>query len=311
MAGKDDLDWDDLRYFLRAAQSGTLSGAARALGVEHTTVGRRLTSLERSFGAPLVIRRADGLQLTSLGERLLPLVEGIARSVLAVMDEAAGCQTRVRLAVPSGFAALLSGRIAQWRRENPEIAIELLSGSRPVDLKRGEADLALRMGPVTDEDLVAQNLGEAGWSLYAADRYLARRPAPDNPRNLAGHEVIGFDDSIVHVPGARWIAEHGKGATIVLRNREMTDMLAAATSGLGLAVLPCMLAETEPSLRRLTDEVLGSHRISLVYRREMLRAQAVRKVIALVVGAMREHADRLSGARSPTTVSGPRGPLRR
>lgn len=163
-------------------------------------------------------------------------------------------------------------------------------------VKRGEAELALRMGPVTDEDLVAQNLGQAGWSLYASDAYLARRPAPNNPRDLAGHDIIAFDESLTGVPGAKWIAEYGGGATIVLRNREMTDMLAAATSGLGLAVLPCMLAETEPTLRRLTSEVLGTHRISLVYRREMLRAEPVRKVIAFVTGVMREHADRLSGA---------------
>ena len=81
----------------------------------------------------------------------------------------------------------------------------------------------------------------------------------------------------------------------MLRNREMTDMLAAAASGLGLAVLPCMLAETEPTLRRLTSEVLGTHGMSLVYRREMLRVVPARKVIAFVTSVMREHADRLGG----------------
>lgn len=295
MAASDDLDWDDLRFFLRAAQTGTLAGAARALGVEHTTVGRRLTALERSFGAPLVIRKPDGLQLTPLGERLLPLIEDVERAVLTVESEAANRQARVRLAVPSGFTKQFAEQIAQLRRESPDISLELLSGSRPADLKRGEAELALRMGPVTDEDLVAQHVGDAGWSLYAADAYLARRPAPENPRDLAGHDIIAFDESLARVPGAKWIAEHGTGATIVLRNREMTDMLAAAASGLGLAVLPCMLAETEPTLKRLTNEVLGTHRMSLVYRREMLRAEPIRKVIAFVTGVMREHAERLGG----------------
>ena len=199
MASSDDLDWDDLRYFLRAAQTGTLAGAARALGVEHTTIGRRLTALERSFGAPLVIRKPDGLQLTPLGERLLPLIEDVARAVLAVEDEVANRQTRVRLAVPSGFTKLFTEQIAQLRRQSPDISLELLSGSRLADLKRGEAELALRMGPVTDEDLVAQHLGEAGWSLYAADAYLARRPAPNNPRDLAGHDIIAFDQSLAGV----------------------------------------------------------------------------------------------------------------
>ena len=86
----DDLNWDDLRYFLRAAQSHTLAGAARALGVEHSTIGRRLAALEQALGAPVVLRNPDGLQLTPLGERLLPLVVEIERGVVAIQDVVGG-----------------------------------------------------------------------------------------------------------------------------------------------------------------------------------------------------------------------------
>lgn len=82
MAGDDDLNWNDLRFFLRAAQAGTLAGAARAMEVDHSTIGRRLSALERSLGVPLVIRAADGLHLTPLGENLVPLVEQVERAVL-------------------------------------------------------------------------------------------------------------------------------------------------------------------------------------------------------------------------------------
>jgi DNA-binding transcriptional LysR family regulator len=284
-----------LRYFVQAAQTKTLAGAARALNVEHTTIGRRLSALERAFGAPLFIRGPDGLRLTPLGERLLPLAEEVERAVHAVEDVVSSDKVRVRLAVPSGFAALITQHLTRLQRDYPGVSLELVSGSRPVNLTKGEAELALRLGPISDEGLVAQRLAEAGWSLYAADAYLARCPAPADPRQLSRHEIIGYDQSLAEVPGAKWLEAHAADASIVLRSREMTDMLAAATAGLGLAVLPCVLGETTPGLRRLTDEVLGTRRMSLVYRREMSRVAPVRAVISFVASVMREHERLIAG----------------
>jgi DNA-binding transcriptional LysR family regulator len=270
------------------------------MGVDHTTIGRRLTSLERSIGAALFLRGADGLQLTQLGERLMPLVEEVERAVASVREAATSQKPRVRLAVPSGFTRFFTEDLAQLRKERPELSLELLSSARPVDLKRGEADLAIRIGPVTDEDLVVRKLGEAGWSLYASEAYLARRAAPADPHDLAGHEVIGFDASLAALPAAQWLEQHAGSATIVLRNREMTDMLAAALSGVGLAVLPCQLGDAEPRLRRLTPEVLARRPLSLVYRREARLADPVQAVIGFVMDVMRRHADAMLGAtRSP------------
>src|SRR5687768_1617956 len=96
MATDEELDWNDLRYFLRAAQAGTLAGAARAMGVEHSTIGRRLSSLERRLGEPLVIRAPDGLHLTPLGASLVPLVEEVDRAVAAVQGQVFQGAARVR-----------------------------------------------------------------------------------------------------------------------------------------------------------------------------------------------------------------------
>lgn len=295
MSKRSELDWNDLRYFIEAAQAKSLAGTARALGVEHTTVGRRLNALERALGAPVFIRGPDGLRLTALAERLLPLGEEVLRAVRALEDAVASDNVKVRLAVPSGFTALITQHLTRLRRDAPEVSLELLSGSKPVDLKKGEAELALRLGPITDLDLVAQNVGDAGWALYAAETYLARRGAPPDPRQLSGHEVIGYDEGLASVPGAKWLETHAMGASTVLRSREMTDMVAAAESGLGLAVLPCVLGEAASGLKRLSEEVLGTRRVSLVYRREMMRVAPVRAVINFVASVMREHAGVLSG----------------
>jgi DNA-binding transcriptional LysR family regulator len=295
VARAGDIDWNDLRYFLAAARSRSLAGAARAVGVEHSTVGRRLTALERALGVPLLTRGPDGLALTPLGQQVAPLLEEMERAALAVAELCSSQKTRVRLATPSGFGRYINPHLAAFQAAHPTITLELLSGSRPLDLKKGEADLAIRMGVPTDEELVARKIADVGWSLFAAETYLARNPAPADPTQLAGHDLLGFEAVLSGVPGAQWIAEHGRGANVIMRCRELTDVVAACAAGLGLAVLPCMAADGDPLLRRLTRQVLGMHRMSLVYRREVLVAEPVKAVIQFVLELMGEHAPRMSG----------------
>ena len=168
MAKSAHFDWDDLRYFLRASQARSLARAARSLGVEHSTVGRRLSSLEHSLGAPLMLRGPDGLQLTPLGVRLVTLIEQADRILAGIDGIVAAEMPSVRLAVPSGFAGIFATALTEpWPRPR-EFSLAIISGSRPADLKTGEADLAIRAGPVKDANLVAGKLCEAGFSLYAA-----------------------------------------------------------------------------------------------------------------------------------------------
>ena len=294
MAADGELDWDDLRYFLRAAQAGTLAAAARSMGVDHSTIGRRLSALERALGAPLVIRAPDGLHLTPLGESLLPLVEAVDRAVLAVHGRASQRAARVRLAMPTGFTNLFSSELARLREAHPQLTLELLTGSRPLDLERGEADLAIRSGPL-GEALIARPLGDTGFSLYAAPSYLARKAAPSDCDDLSGHDVIGFDPALADAPPAQWLAERMQHASIVLRSRELADMQAAALAGAGLALLPCLGADAEPGLVRLTPQVLVRRALWLVYARESRLSQPVQAVIHFVLDVMRTHAARIEG----------------
>jgi DNA-binding transcriptional LysR family regulator len=300
----DDLHWDDLRFFLRAVQAGTLAGAARVMGVEHTTVGRRLSALERSLGGALVLRGPEGLVPTPLGARLLPLAEQVEQAVLATLDAARSQTARVRLSVPSGFTRLFAEEMHTLRAQHPQLTLELVSGAQQVDLMKGEADLALRTAAVRSTELVARKLATLGWSLYASQLYLARRPFT-GVAELHNHELIGFDDSLENVAGARWLRERAGSAPIVLRSREMTDMLAAASSGVGLAVLPCVLADAESALERLTPEVLATQGIALVYRSEARLSHEVRAVIEFVLGVMQRHRAAIAGQRSPQDTQVP------
>ncbi|WP_192249036.1 LysR family transcriptional regulator [Mesorhizobium silamurunense] len=238
-------------------------------------------------------RHDDAAEVTPLGQRLLPLCEDLERAIEAMTALARSGTRRVRLALPTGFSPFFAERMAAFRKACPGIGLDLTSGSRPVDLRHGEADLAVRIGIVVDETLVARKLCVSGWSLYASRVYLDRLPV--DPRRLSGHEIIGFHDSLAGVPGARWVEAYGKGATIVFRVAEMTEMLAAALGGAGLAAMPCMLAEPEPRMVRLTPDILGSHPVSLVYRREIGDEAPVRAVIRFVTAVVRDHAALIGG----------------
>jgi len=295
MAAADNLDWNDLRYFLRAVQAGSLAGAARTMGVDHSTIGRRLSMLELALGAPLVIRGYDGLHLTPLGASLVPVAEEVERAVLRVHVLATQGHARVRLAMPTGFTQLFTGRLAQLRAEYPLLTLEFLTGVKAADLKRGEADLAVRIGPLTDQDLVVRPLGQAGSSLYASAAYLARHPQPIDPDDLSGHEIIGYDLMLSEMPAAKWIEARLPRATLALRSREMTDMMAAALSGAGLAVLPCLIGDHEPGLVRVLPPVLATRALSLVYPREARLDAPVQAVIRFVIDVMALNRDRIAG----------------
>jgi DNA-binding transcriptional LysR family regulator len=282
-----DLDWNDLRYFLAAVRAGTLAGAARALGVKHSTIGRRLDALEHALGGAIVIRGEQGLELTALGRKLMPHAEVMERSVLELENEAASQVARVRVAVPTGLVRAYTPYLVDFRREHPDIDLEFLSSSLPADLHKGEAELALRVGPIADDNLIVQKIGEVGFSMYASSEYLARHAAPADPRDLSGQEVLGFHSRLAFTPGAQWLAKHGAGARVVLVNREIVEMTAAAVAGVGLAFLPCTVAESEPALKRLTPQTLGTIAVSVTYRREATMARPVSVVVKFLVSALR------------------------
>lgn len=297
-ARRESLNWESIRYFMHAAQAKSLSGAARSLHVEHTTVGRQLSSLELAVGAALVERGSGGLSLTAFGQRVLELALQMDGLACAIGEVALLERANVRLVVPTGFTALITPRLVELRARHPGIALEIVSGGRRANLRKGEADLAIRVGPIEDDELIARKLGEVGSALYASREYLARHPQPIDGRDLAGHAVIGFHAALAQMPAAQWLAARSQAAEVVMRSREAVDMLAAAKSGAGLAVLPCFLGDAEPALVRLTRAPISTRVLSLVYRREPRASAELRSVIGFVVGILREQAPALAGRSS-------------
>jgi DNA-binding transcriptional LysR family regulator len=177
------------------------------------------------------------------------------------------------------------------------VTLEMISGSQLADLQRGQADLALRVGPVQDPDLVARSLGDVGSSLYASPRYLEAHPVSTADLDLKGHRIIAFGAELAALPSAQWLDARAAQSVIVLRTNEMVTMQEAAASGAGLAVLPCLLADTDPRLVRLSAQVLAERGLSLVYRREQRGNRPLRTVASFLIEAVGAQAARISGQR--------------
>ncbi|MEO8667536.1 MAG: LysR family transcriptional regulator [Bauldia sp.] len=306
------LDWNDLRYFLAVHRAGSLAGAARSLRVRHSTVGRRIEALESGLEVRLFTRTPDGFLLTDSGTEILPLAEDAERALTAIERRVAGTDDRaegtVRLATSEAFSGFLVRHLGGLHTRYPGLIVEVLSGNRSLDLSRGEADVALRFSATTQPDLICKCIGETGWALFASETYLARRGAPAPATDLSGHDVIAFDSTMANTPGALWINDHAAGAHVVMRGNSIMSALNAAVAGMGLAVLPCFLAEAEPTLRRVASELVGSREVWLVFQRDVARTARVRCVIDFLTELIAASATELrgtTGARVPSATATP------
>jgi DNA-binding transcriptional LysR family regulator len=298
------LEWNDLRFFLAVHRARTLAGAARSLGVEHTTVGRRLTTMERALGATLFVRTPGGFLPTESAGQILPLAEQAERAVQGIERVALGEDSRpeglVRVTTSETFATYLGRCLGELRAVEPGVTVEILAGNATLDLARGEADLAIRMAPTTQTDLVCRKLAAAGWSAYASHGYVALHGIPVPITDLTNHDIIAFNDSLANTPGALWLEPYGKRANIVLRSGSIPAAWNAALGGLGIAVVPCFVAAREETMVRLTPEVLGSRDIMLVVHRDLSRAARVRVVMDFLIEHFTREAAVLSGDLAPT-----------
>jgi DNA-binding transcriptional LysR family regulator len=267
------MEWGDLRYVLALADAGSMVAAARALGVEHTTVSRRIAALERDLGVRLFVRTPDGQRPTSAGEAAIATGRVLQRSILELETAIAGtddCPSgTVRLTTSEGFLPVVVPHLPRLYAEYADIKVELLTGNNVFDLHRNEADIALRLLPTERDDLVVRHLSRVGWALYASPLYLAGKTW-EGSTAWTGHRVIHFEEPLHGTPGQRWLAEHAKGAVVALLGNSIPSCAAAAAAGLGIACLPCLHGDRDARLQRL-DGPVASGDVWLVAHPDRLR----------------------------------------
>lgn len=248
------LSWDDLRYFLTVARTGTTLAAAKALRVNQTTVARRIAGLEEATGLSLFERRRAGYALTPAGAALVAQAEAVEQAASGFAD-AAAAQTReahgvVRLSTVEIYAAtLLTPLLGELRAAHPGIRIELDTTEAKRDLGAGEADIALRAGHSPEESgLVGRRIGSDPWTLYCSRSYVAANGLPRSLAALKDHRIVGGGGDYVWPMYRRWLQRLGLEEAVVFEHGSATGLLAAVRAGIGLAVLPAMVAGRDPEL---------------------------------------------------------------
>ena len=257
--------WDDVRVVLAVQRAGSHKGAARALGVDATTISRRVAALERTLQTRLFARTPTGLEPTRAGEQLTVHADRMEAEALAAERELASADARLegslRVTAPDGLLNyLLVPALSELRRAHPLVRVELMADSRVLDLSRREADLAVRLTRPREPALVARRLGELRFALFASPAYLEQRGAPRTVRALAGHEFIGFDASLDGLPQIRWLRRSVPELHYSLRASTTTAQTLACAEGHGIALLPVFVGVREPRLRRLLPRLLGPTR---------------------------------------------------
>jgi molybdate transport repressor ModE-like protein len=257
-----DSDWDDLRFFLAVARAGSLSGAAKRLKVNHSTVLRRLAGLDTKLGVRVYERRPGGYAMTQAGEALLEQLDGVEQQIEAAQRRVGGLDRKLsgtlRLtSTDTLIRGLLMPSLAEFHRRQPAIQLQVVVNNTFLSLTRREADVAVRPTNRPPENLVGRRVGRIQSAIYASKAYLAQR---GRKKAWSDHDWVAPDETLAHLAQAKWMQAQIPAERIVARVDSLSGMTEAVRHGLGLGLLLCLNGDSERELLRLAepDEMLDT-----------------------------------------------------
>jgi DNA-binding transcriptional LysR family regulator len=253
------LDWNDLRYFLAVARTGSTLAASKQLKVSQATVSRRVTVLEDVVGVQLFVRKPSGYSLTPRGESVLPAAEAVEAAILSFSDnmeaEARRLSGTVRLTtVESAANAWVIPALGLLRSRYPELSVEIITSDKNLDLLRGEADVALRFGKKpTEESLIVRHLTDMQEAFYAHEQLVSQLGMPSRLEDMARYPLVGSTDRDGLI--SRWVTDRMPGAEIAHRASTLSSIIASVRSGIGASILPCIMGDDIRGLVRLLPPI--------------------------------------------------------
>jgi DNA-binding transcriptional LysR family regulator len=282
------FDWNRARAFLVTAEEGSLSAAARALGMAQPTLGRQVAALEAELGVALFERVGKGLELTPGGAELLAHVRGMGEAAQALALGASGrtqaVEGEICLTASEVYAAhLLPPVLRRLRNEHPGIEIEVLASNAMTDLRRREADIAIRNARPTQNDLVARRLPDDEARFFASPDYLDRIGRPRTPEALARADFIGFDrgDLLIATLRERGL-DLGRANFRILSQSHLVQW-EMVKAGLGIGIFPTWIGDAEPAVERVDAGVEPiTFPVWLVAHREVRTSARVRIVFDML-----------------------------
>ncbi len=289
------IDWDDLRVFDAIVRGASVRAAAKDLGIHHSTVARRLENLEQRLGVHLFTRTPVGLRITDDGRSVLGRIERVASEIDSLERGLHGQDQRleglIRLTLPDALAVgFVMDDLARFTARYPGIDLELMATYEALDLGRREADMALRITASPPEFLVGRNLGAFALTVYGARDYLAEHDPVAHPEDCCWIGLGGapFDDE--------WRATISPNIPSRMHSQNVLLRVAAVRAGVGLALLPCGLCDTDPLLVRVPGAavVLGDP-IWLLTHPDLRGAARIRLLLGFLAESFERHRDLLMG----------------
>lgn len=287
------LNSEELRLFLAVMREGNMLAAARRIGVDHSTVARRMTQMERTLGARLFDRSPRGVMPTPAAFALVGHAERIESELLAAMSSIAGrdsdIEGTVRLATPEACAAhLIAPHVAALRARHPRLTLELASESRAASLSRREADIAIMLNPPPKGRLVTRRLADYRLALYGSRDYLARAGTPATRADLARHDFISYIDDLAGFPEMIALDELLPGANICFRASSSAAQHAAVAAGMGLGMLHMFASvQDERLVRILPADMTVQRSYWLVMHADLEAMPRIRAVVDFLDEVMR------------------------
>ncbi|MDJ0684337.1 MAG: LysR family transcriptional regulator [Alphaproteobacteria bacterium] len=285
-------DWDDIRVYLAVAREGSLTKAATALAISQPTAGRRLKRLEEALETVLFDRLPDGYALTAAGEALLAKAEQMEMAAFALDAEASGLapdvEGTVRVSVDDNISLILSPMLPAIQRRLPQIEIELSISHYFASLARREAEVLIRDRAPDNQNLIVRKWLDLEYAVYGAPSYIEANPTALTEDRYRDCAWIGYDSIHQYFAGGEWLARRLGNKAPALRHNDAALSGTLAADGAGLAVLPCILGDQNPALRRVTDPIPELARSANLYvHPDIRKVPAVRAMIDALVETVR------------------------
>lgn len=290
-------DWDDVRYFLAVARQGSLSAAARILGVNHSTVLRRIAGLETAMGVRLFDKLPRGYALTVAGEELhrtaLSMEETLAAASLRLSGRDAQLDGTLRVTTVDIMAMhVLPRHLAAFRAQHPRIRVDVTVAEASLSLTRREADVAIRLIAEPPDNLVGRALSGLAFAPYGTAAVVEGHGGAA----LAEASWIGLDENFDHTAMTRWMRAEVPSDRIVCQLNSVATLVEMVRAGVGFGLLPCALADRMPELRRVAPPMADSGtRVWLLTHRDLRMMGRVRAFLDFMAAALSGDRDLLEG----------------
>lgn len=291
-------NWDDYRFFATLAQSGSVRASADRLGVNASTVTRRLDGLEGRLGMKLFVRSHAGLQLTADGNQLFARLEPLAADLADLEatfsgwgEEVAGT---IRLTLPDVLAIILMPELAGFIAEHPDVRLEFIPNYRELDLARGEADMAIRVTDQPPESLIGRQLGESRLGVYGSRSYLAQHDPFEQPES-----ALWIESGIESIRAPGFKKRYFPAVPMGVRCNSVLLQQAAVAADLGITLLPCAVGDADPRLERLGAlEALEAQPIWLLFHPDLRGVPRIRSLSSHVQSVFSRLEGRMLGAHA-------------